>query len=57
MNRDGKIYVCHHIKGHIPLLVYHSFKPYQLNIMLPYFPLVTATSYDILLDYKQNLNA
>jgi len=43
--REGKVNVCHHIKGHIPLLVYPSFKPCQLNMMLPYFPLVTATAY------------
>jgi len=42
--RDGKINVCHHIKGHIPLLVYNSFKPYQFNISLPKFLVVTATS-------------
>jgi len=42
--KDGKINVCHHIKGHIPLLVYNSFKPYQFNISLPKFLVVTATS-------------
>jgi len=31
-DREGKINVCHQIKGHIPLLVYPSFKPYQFNI-------------------------
>jgi hypothetical protein len=33
--REGKVNVCHHIKGHIPLLVYPSFKPYQFKIWLP----------------------
>jgi hypothetical protein len=45
--KDGKINVCHHIKGHIPLLVYNSFKPYQFNISLPKFLVVTATPYGI----------
>jgi len=48
--REGKVNVCHHIKGHIPLLVYPSFKPCQLYIPLPRFVLATATPYGMKLE-------